>query len=95
MGIGSYKNQYGFQKVLEFPNDKVKEISCGGSMSWILLESHKIFCCGNNNFGELGLENFLPIKTPKLSEKLMNSLNENVISISPGLTHTVLLTGLV
>eukprot|EP01080_Neovahlkampfia_damariscottae_P004082 gene4082-7371_t len=92
LGIGSFKNQYGFQHVMEFTDDKVKSISAGGSMSWILTEKNKIFCFGNNNFGELGLENFLPIKTPRLCENLMNHLNDNILSISPGLTHTIFLT---
>jgi len=67
------------------------EIACGNNATYILMNdaSGSIYCCGQNNFGQLGLGN---VTTPITSlQQLVNTTGKIPKSIHPGLTHLIVL----
>jgi alpha-tubulin suppressor-like RCC1 family protein len=66
-------------------------IQCGNNATYILMNdvSGSIYCCGQNNSGQLGLGNFTsPIST---LQQLVNTTGKIPKSIHAGLTHLIVL----
>jgi alpha-tubulin suppressor-like RCC1 family protein len=56
LGLGDYVNQNTFTAVPPLPDGKVvKQVVPGGDHTMILAEDGTVFACGNNNKGQLGL----------------------------------------
>ena len=64
--------------------EKYDHISAGGSHSLILTEKGEVYSFGSNNFGQLGINNFINRDTPI-------SVMNNIVQVSAGGTHSLLL----
>jgi hypothetical protein len=88
IGNGSYETQLIPIKVNGFDNEKIVMISCGGWHSMVLTESGRVFYWGDNNWGQLAIENLDNLNKPKRIE--MNGIITKKISC--GQLHNLLLT---
>ncbi|CAG0920580.1 unnamed protein product [Notodromas monacha] len=90
LGIGKKGGQENFPvpiKTLE--GVPVKQIACGHSHTVILTRSGGLFACGNNHFGQLGIDDESDRHFPSL---LRTIRSHRVSYISAGGDHTVALT---
>jgi len=68
---------------------KVKQISCGGFYTAILLTNGNVYTCGDNTYGQLGRLTGNPYQNPKF--KIIDSNVGKVKQISCGLYRTAIL----
>jgi len=66
----------------------IKQISCGGNHTAILLNNGQVYTCGNNQYGQLGRTPLTPIN-PEF--KIIDSNVGKVKQISCGGEHTAIL----
>lgn len=86
LGLGDYCNYYvrPYELILPLPNVYCEQISCGAYHTVILIKN-KIYICGGNNYGQLGLGD-------SVDKHLLQELNlPDVISVGCGTYHTVAL----
>ena len=70
-------------------NDIIKDISCGSEHSILLTEKGKVYVCGNNYNGQLGIGN----NNNVYSFLNVNSLNNiKIIQIACGWNHSLILS---
>ena len=55
LGLGDTTTRTTFTQVTTNINNDVKEVVCGGSHTFILKNDGSVWCCGLNNWGQLGL----------------------------------------
>jgi alpha-tubulin suppressor-like RCC1 family protein len=74
-------------------DEKIISIACGIEHTVVLTNTGNVFACGNNTYGQLGMNNTtnLSILTPMVLNNLTAN-NDKVISIACGISHTVVLT---
>jgi len=68
----------------------ITQIACGSNHTIFLASDNKVYSCGNNEFGQLGLENFNNQSTPRE----VNYFTDYVITITQiacGANHTIFL----
>jgi alpha-tubulin suppressor-like RCC1 family protein len=73
---------------VDFLEKDIKTIACGGYHTFILTHDGRLYCCGDNSFGQLGLM--------EGEESLCERLTKNdslcdVAEIGCGLNHTIIM----
>lgn len=97
LGVGTTSDEIFFTKVVnnapqEFENDNITSISAGYHYS-LIIRNGIVYSCGNNNYGQLGIgtnsggEMFFT----KAVNDSQNFQNDNVITISEGMMHSLLI----
>ncbi|HLX53033.1 MAG TPA: hypothetical protein VKR58_03800 [Aquella sp.] len=89
LGFGDDGGSVKFPKEIIL-HENIKEIICGGYHTMILTVFNKIYVCGENNFGQLGLDHNNRINHPQ--EMILNGVlpsKKDTISISCGMNHTI------
>ena len=71
--------------------EKIKDIKCGGQHSTILSASGKIFCFGDGQFGQLGVD-LRQFKTMFLQTAVNVPSQEKICRIDCGAAHTAAIT---
>ncbi len=68
LGIGSYDNTYNpvLVKFTNLENSQIKKISCSADCSYFLNKDGRMYTCGRNDFGQLGIQNQKNKKFPVL-----------------------------
>jgi alpha-tubulin suppressor-like RCC1 family protein len=92
LGLGDLENRYEFIKI-QWPFGNIKQIICGGDYTLILTSDNQIFASGNNENGQLGLDNFdinQSIEFIKINEFQLT--RENIKQVACGFAHTIILT---
>lgn len=69
-----------------FPG-QISNIFCGNHRTFIKLEDGSLICCGNNNFGQLGLSDFINRNEFTL---VPNDESRNTVEVICGATHTII-----
>nr|XP_027202319.1 RCC1 and BTB domain-containing protein 2-like [Dermatophagoides pteronyssinus] len=92
LGIGNHRNDNGDliiepQKIHQLCGRKIQEFSAGRNHLLARSKTGKIYCCGSNEFGQLGINE--EINIPKQIESLSN---EFIIGIACGAFHSLALT---
>jgi RCC1 and BTB domain-containing protein len=88
IGLGDNNKYFKPTKVNVLNENKIKMISCGGCHSLALTESGCVYVWGDNEFGQLGIENIKSLNTPKILELK----DIRIDKISCGANHSLLLT---
>lgn len=73
-----------------FPTTGIMSVSCGSYHTMILFQNRRLFACGPNDFGQLGLP-FNP-DSPSIFDPTEVTSISGVISVSCGHLHTLFLT---
>ncbi|KAM3849861.1 secretion-regulating guanine nucleotide exchange factor [Diretmus argenteus] len=68
---------------------RVDKVSCGWDFTLLLSDCGRVFACGSNAFGQLGVEQALTHSTDLL---VVESLKERVVSVAAGLRHSLAVT---
>ena len=89
LGLGNLTNQSTPQPISALNSFTISAIACGGYHTVFLTNNGKVYSCGWNDFGQLGLGNTTYQSTPQPISTL-NSFTITVIAC--GLNHTVFLT---
>eukprot|EP01080_Neovahlkampfia_damariscottae_P008332 gene8332-156_t len=88
LGIGNWEKQKDFVEV-KIPGDHiVSKIACGSFHTMLLTETGKLFVCGNNKYGQLGIGNN---KNQKSFQELIIA-NEVILNIAAGANFSVVVT---
>jgi len=77
--------------LMNLKNDHATVIEAGKNDLLILTKNNKIYCCGYNGFGELGIGNVRSQSIPIMIDTETYN-NEKVVKISAGYRYTMLLT---
>lgn len=89
LGLGHKEHITAFTEVTDIP-DNIKNIDCAGSNSAILTEDGKLYTCGYNYYGQLGLG--LPMNSDNdVSKFTLVPDIENVKKVSYGGSHCLIL----
>lgn len=72
-------------------NGKIKEISCGYAHSLAISDDGRLFACGNNNFGQLGIPG-LPSQDSFTEVKFFSNNNLKVEQITCAFNSSVVVT---
>ncbi len=89
LGLGNTTSQNTPQQILALNSLTISAIACGGRHTIFLTNDGKVYCCGANFNGELGLGNTTNHSTPQQ----ISALNSFAISaIACGYSHTLFLT---
>jgi alpha-tubulin suppressor-like RCC1 family protein len=89
LGLGNTTSQNTPQQILALNSLTISAIACGGRHTMFLTNDGKVYCCGANFNGELGLGNTTSHNTPQQ----ISALNSFAISaIACGYSHTLFLT---
>ena len=65
----------------------IKQIACGSNHTFILKTNGSLWCCGYNNYGQLGLGN----TTNRTSfTQVTTNMNDDVIQVACGQSHTII-----
>jgi alpha-tubulin suppressor-like RCC1 family protein len=85
----------------EFFNNKITSIKCSAALTLFLTSSGEVYALGNNRWGQCGFEEkqtvltafFLTAASQNVyTSKLIEGIDERVVSIDTGLQHCVALT---
>jgi alpha-tubulin suppressor-like RCC1 family protein len=86
LGLGDNANRNEFTPI-DWIYGNIKQIACGAEHSFILTDDNKIYSCGRNNEGQLGLENN---KNQNIFQKINFDKGE-IKEITSGGWHTFIL----
>ena len=87
LGLGNTTNQSTFTKVTTNINNDVTQIYAGGYHLFALKNDGTVWCCGKNDYGQLGLGN----TTSKSTFTKVTTNTEDTVKISCGYEHTYIL----
>jgi alpha-tubulin suppressor-like RCC1 family protein len=88
----NYKNKTQIEKSFESQfggSVKIKQISCGGYHTCILMENNDVYACGYNSSGQLGLGDIIHIN--KFEKVSIDDIEGNIKQICCGGRHTFIL----
>jgi alpha-tubulin suppressor-like RCC1 family protein len=86
--VGTSHDQLNPQEISFLKNEKIIDIACGNEHTIILTEK-KLYACGSNNKGQLGLGHNRDQSSP---QEIVSFKNEKVKQIECGGFHTFVLT---
>ena len=87
LGLGDTTTRYTFTRIANNINNDVKQIVCGSYHTFIIKNDGSIWACGNNDYGQLGLNT-----TDKTSfTKVTANINNDVKQIACGQYHTFII----
>lgn len=86
LGLGHQENKFLPQEFTSFKRSDITEISCGEDHTLFITNNHKIYACGDNCYGQLGLGDYTNRNSP---QEL--TLSGKIISIHCGRVHTIAL----
>ncbi|MGD9108934.1 MAG: F-box-like domain-containing protein [Gammaproteobacteria bacterium] len=97
LGLDCKKNVTKPQEIKVFPeNSKILNVSCGGCHTVFLVQPKsgkiKIYSCGKNNYGQLGLGHMNKVTKPQEIKRFPK--NSKILNVSCGGWHTVFLVKL-
>ncbi|KAL0488231.1 hypothetical protein AKO1_015356 [Acrasis kona] len=76
-----------------FQYEAIVKVSCGGTYSLFLTDQNKVFCCGWNSYGQLGLSsNQSSVYTVQQIRSPQELLDQRIKEIVCGACHTIFLT---
>ena len=84
LGLGTTGGKTTFTKVTTNINNDVKQIDCGWYHTIILKNDGSVWCCGNNEYGQLGLGT-------TTSQYTFTQINNDTKQIACGMYHTFIL----
>ena len=87
LGLGNTTNQSTFTKVTTNINNDVTQIYAGGYHLFALKNDGTVWCCGKNDYGQLGLGN----TNSKSTFTKVTTNTEDTVKISCGYEHTYIL----
>ena len=87
LGLGNTTTYKSFTKVTTNINNDVKQIVCGGIHTFIIKTDGSIWACGENNYGQLGIND----TTDRNTFTQVTSNNHSSSVISCGNSHTFVL----
>ena len=76
-----------FPKIINI-SDKIEKIYCGGYHNFFITELGDTYCCGRNEWGQLGLGNYSKNKSITLNSNIKNINNSGIDYIRCGDDHT-------
>ena len=88
LGLGNNTSQKTFTKVTTNINNDVKRVACGSQYTFILKNDDSLWSCGNNSYGQLGLDNTSNRTT---FTKVTTNINNDVKQIACGNSHTFII----
>lgn len=96
LGLGNLTNQNTFMPILNFPpmleGEKISYVAAGDFFTVALTTMGRIFGCGQNDSGQLSLENYLSCSNFSLAKLPALEPHEKIIHITAGSRHCVALT---
>ena len=90
LGFGDKKNRNLPEEIPYFKGIEIDDVKCGSRHSFFIEKNfHNIYCCGDNNLGELGPENNKNYEKPQKFTFFKDK--NNIIEISSGSFHLLCL----
>ena len=88
LGLGSKTDKNTFTKVTTNINNDLKQLACGEYHTFIFKNDGSAWCCGLNNYGQLGLND---TTTKNTFTQVTTNVSNDVEQISCGYSHTFIL----
>ena len=88
LGLGDTTDRTTFTQITTNINNDVKQITCGGSHTFILKNDDSLWSCGRNNTGQLGLGDTTQRTT---FTQVTTNVNNDVKQVACGSNHTFIL----
>ena len=87
LGLGDNTDRATFTQVTTNINNDVKQVACNGQHSFIIKIDGSLWCCGDNQYGQLGLNDNTDRAT---FTKVTTNINNDVKQVACGSTHTMI-----